>query len=151
MIKRKKILFFFSSPLSSSPGLDAVLEPFSECADVYRSEEKAHIRMDLRSFGRIHLTELVGLNWNFCQDALTLGEKQMSYPGWALQSPSWRHFKPRVENASLSCQEMVALCFRLRTWSPPTFSSQDIPWGGERAFYWKWGGGGGSREAPGLT
>lgn len=34
---------------------------------------------------------------------------------------------------------MVALCFRLRTWSPPTFSSQDIPWGGERAFYWKWG------------
>lgn len=59
---QKKKILFFPSPLSSSPGLEAVLEPFSECADVYRSEEKAHIRMDLWSFGRIHLTELVGLN-----------------------------------------------------------------------------------------
>lgn len=52
MIKRKKS-FIFSSPLSSSPGLEAVLELFSESADVYLSEEKAHVRTDLRSFGRI--------------------------------------------------------------------------------------------------
>lgn len=52
-----------------------------------------------------------------------------------------------MENTSLSCQEMVALCFRLRTWSRLLSPAKTFPGAGSERFTGS-GGGGRVKRSP---